>query len=175
MSQNTKYAPISWAQANTTIFITICLQNTDIKRKEITIKENYLEYSIDTKEASYQAKINLWGTFEQKSVVIDSKGRFIEITFQSTEKTLWPRLTKETNKHHWLTINWHKWADNDVQIDKDRLDEIAEPLHNKLTADLIENLVKGKNTNFIYLFCFLYLRKTLFFCFKIKKRDTQEL
>lgn len=132
-------APVIWAQRNTVVYVTICLE--DCKNPDIKIEPEqvYFRGVGGPEKKVYEVTIPLYAKVEPEVRIIcllinfltliivilqNSKtsvgGRYIELVLQkpSEDTKYWPHLTKEKKKYHWLKVDFKKWKDEDETDDE---------------------------------------------------------
>ena len=96
--QNTKLAPIKWAQRKDKIFMTV--DTRDIKNEKIDLKEESFEISFTSDGTNYHASLNFFAAIN----VSESKWASYGLNFKfdlvkkEADSAYWKRLTKETTK-----------------------------------------------------------------------------
>ncbi|XP_050428669.1 co-chaperone protein daf-41 [Adelges cooleyi] len=108
-------APVIWAQRNTVVYITICVE--DCKNPEVKIEPEqiYFHGVGGVEKKVYEVTIPLFGKVEPENSKTTIGGRYIELLLQkpSDDTKYWPYLTKEKKKYHWLKVDFKKWKDED--------------------------------------------------------------
>ncbi|XP_050534034.1 co-chaperone protein daf-41 [Daktulosphaira vitifoliae] len=112
--------PVIWAQRNTVVYITICLE--DCKNPDINIEPEqvYFRGVGGPEKKVYEVTIPLFAKVEPENCKTIVGGRYIELVLlkPSEDTKYWPHLTKEKKKYHWLKVDFKKWKDEDETDDE---------------------------------------------------------
>lgn len=147
--------PVIWAQRNTVLYVTICVEYIHSGRTNIDIKPEQIVFRCFAglkEEKEYAITIQLFGTIVPE--ICETKvGRYVELTLQKSpdDTSYWSRLTKEKQKYHWLKVNFEKWEDENNSDDEDNsfdednsVDEGDSDDENKLNG---ENILDNEAVN----------------------------
>lgn len=119
------HPPVSWAQRNDVVLITIPLQDaTDVK---ISLTDNFT-FSATSDAKQYACTIPLFDKVvpEESSHVVRPRQIELKIRKLSTDKEYWPRLTKEKVKSTYIQIDWNKWKDEDEGAEGGNADDLGD-------------------------------------------------
>lgn len=110
--------PVLWAQRKQGVFLTICVE--DCKDPSIEMKEDKVHFKgvggPDKKE--YEMDLDLYENIDPEKSSHKNKGRVIEFELKKANESFWPRLTKSTDKKHWIKVDFSRWKDEDDSEDE---------------------------------------------------------
>ncbi|VVC32651.1 Hypothetical protein CINCED_3A008942 [Cinara cedri] len=119
-NQQALIPPVIWAQRNTVVFVTICVE--DCKTPNIKIEPEQIVFHgvAGLQQKVYELTIPLYAAVEPENSKTSIGGRYIEIVLQKppSDTKYWPYLTKEKKKYHWLKVDFKKWKDEDDSEDE---------------------------------------------------------
>ncbi|KAJ8666855.1 hypothetical protein QAD02_008517 [Eretmocerus hayati] len=121
MTQDGKIVPppVMWAQRSNLLFVTICLEDCKNPTIDVSADKVYFKGVGGTDKKTHEVTINLYKEIDTEKTVQTPKGRNFELVLYKKESgPFWPRLTKETTKHHWLKSDFNKWQDEDDTDDE---------------------------------------------------------
>jgi hypothetical protein len=166
-----KHVPVLWAQVGDRIYVTISLEingDYDIKvveNQKESMSSLSLVFTITGKDKVTNSEdLELWGDVDPSTLRVNPKGRYVEISLMTKEKHRWPRLIKNDAKCSWIKIDWSKWTEEAAEV-PDEIFPTDDPVYNKMTQDIIENLVR-------YLFFLLLCDSNQVFFF-LKNKNIQ--
>ncbi|KAG5681404.1 hypothetical protein PVAND_010842 [Polypedilum vanderplanki] len=120
MSSTTVNPPVSWAQRNDVLFVTI---NVETKDPEIKFTEDSLYFKgVGLPEnKKYEVTINFYKKINPDNVKSKNSGRCIEfvITKADTKSEYWPSLVSDKKKPHYLIVDFNKWKDEGSDDDEE--------------------------------------------------------
>jgi len=107
-----------WAQRNNCIFLTICLE--DCKEPIVKIEPStvYFKGTGGTDKKEHELTIDLNENIDPEKSLHVVRDRGIELCLKKVEENYWPRLTKSSQKKHWLKIDFNKWKEEDESDDE---------------------------------------------------------
>ncbi|KAF7493910.1 Uncharacterized protein SSS_01182 [Sarcoptes scabiei] len=125
MTTTSKPAPVKWAQRNDLIYL--CVELLDIEKPEVQIEKDKLIYKATDKDGQkYENTFNFFGEIKPSESMWSNHGRGTEFVLIKQESgPYWKRLLKETNKQHWLKVDFNRWKDEDESDDEKPNDDFA--------------------------------------------------
>lgn len=112
--------PVMWAQRNSVLFVTICLEDCANPTVKVEPEKLYFKGVGGTDMKVHEVTINFYKEIDATKTIQKSQGRSFEFVLTKKEEgPFWPRLTKENNKFHWLKSDFNKWKDEDDSEDEE--------------------------------------------------------
>lgn len=106
--------PVLWAQRDTCVYLTICVE--DSKDPIVKLEENSVYYKSKGGDGvDYELTIDLFDSIDPETSEQVSRPRGTELVLNKKKQgePYWPRLTKSSQKRHWLKVDFNKWKDED--------------------------------------------------------------
>eukprot|EP00826_Nyctotherus_ovalis_P054231 TRINITY_DN7090_c0_g2_i10.p1 TRINITY_DN7090_c0_g2~~TRINITY_DN7090_c0_g2_i10.p1 ORF type:complete len:206 (+),score=70.26 TRINITY_DN7090_c0_g2_i10:100-717(+) len=118
MENNTKRAPVKWAQTKNNVTITV--ETPGLSNHKVEIKpEGRLIYSGERDKVTYGFDIELHGELDIDKSKWNAKGRNTIFTLvKKNPGPFWPFLTKDSKKDPNIKADWSKWIDEDDEEKK---------------------------------------------------------
>ncbi|XP_065216541.1 prostaglandin E synthase 3 [Planococcus citri] len=116
MSGDASVSPpaVLWAQRNSTIFLSICLEDCRDPVLQINPSNIYFRGVGGTERKEHEVNIELYKDIVPELSKQFQTGRTIELILKKKEEgPYWPQLTKLKQRYHWLKINFNKWKEED--------------------------------------------------------------
>ncbi|XP_064613803.1 uncharacterized protein LOC135477579 isoform X3 [Liolophura sinensis] len=117
--------PAKWAQRKDRVLLTFELSDVTNPKIDITDSALIFRGNGGTEKKDYYVQIDFFKDVnpqESKQAVLPRKVYF-EIKKKDVDQPFWPRLTKDSTKHHWLKTDFNLWVDED-DSDVETQDEI---------------------------------------------------
>ncbi|PAA57655.1 hypothetical protein BOX15_Mlig002721g1 [Macrostomum lignano] len=122
MSGDSSAAPIPpavmWAQRKDKLYVTICLEDVQNKKLELTDKQLIFSGVGGTDRKPHAVTIDFHKEVnpdDSKQLVTD---REIVMCIKKKESgPYWPRLLSDSTKRHWLKTDFNRWLDEDDSDD----------------------------------------------------------
>lgn len=112
--------PVIWAQRQSFVFLTICLE--DCKDPDIRIEPDkvYFKGVGGTDSKPHEVTINLYKEIDPEKSLKSVKPRNIELVLKKKDSDagFWPQLMSDKKKYHWLKVDFNKWKDEDDSEDE---------------------------------------------------------
>ena len=106
---------IVWAQRKDgKVLITVAVHDAVEPVVKLTPTAFTFQGFDDTKEHKYDVTLELFEevVVEESSYLVRPRG--IEISLKKKDTTIWwPRLSKNTRKLHYVSVDWNRWVDED--------------------------------------------------------------
>jgi len=113
--------PVMWAQRRAGVFLTICLEDCKDPVVELSPAKVHFKGTGGTDNKEYELDLEFYEDIDPDKSTHKNKGRVIEFEIKKSKDSFWPRLTKTSEKKHWLKVDFSRWKDED-----DSEDEAAE-------------------------------------------------
>jgi len=114
----TSFPQTKWAQQPSQILLTIAVP--DIDNVNVKFEEENVHFhgktTDKTNPITYELKIDLYGKIDAEQSKYEVAGqKFWKLILKKKEpgSPFWPRLTKDTKKLHWLSVDFDHWIDED--------------------------------------------------------------
>jgi prostaglandin-E synthase len=112
MSGTILHPPVTWAQRNDVLFVTV---NVETKDPEIKITEDSLLFKAVglPEKKNYEVTLNFLKKINPDKVAQKNSGRCYEfiITKADTKSEYWASLTNDKKKPPYLKVDFNKWKD----------------------------------------------------------------
>ncbi|XP_013782569.1 prostaglandin E synthase 3-like [Limulus polyphemus] len=111
--------PVLWAQRKHLLYVKIALE--DCKNPTIKLETDKLFFrgKGGTENKEQEVVLEFLKKIKPEESRYAVRGRGIEfILIKSEEGPYWSRLLKDDKKHHWLKVDFNKWADEDESEDE---------------------------------------------------------
>ncbi|XKL67630.1 hypothetical protein PGB90_003121 [Kerria lacca] len=106
--------PVLWAQRNSVIYLTICLEDCRDPVIQINPQSVYFRGVGGTDRKPHEITIELNKEIIPEQSKQFQTGRTIELILKKKEEgPFWPQLTKLKQRYHWLKVNFQKWKEED--------------------------------------------------------------
>ncbi|XP_055906693.1 uncharacterized protein CG16817 [Eupeodes corollae] len=137
MAPVVSHPPVSWAQRNDLLFVTIDVECKDIDYK---VTENSMKFSgkdaLDSNK-EYDLQLNFLKNVDPEKVSSKNIGRCLEFTIYKKESgPYWSSLTNDKTKLHFLKANFNKWKDESDDEDPENALEAEWPNYLQPSSDL---------------------------------------
>jgi len=115
-SNDTSFAhpQVLWAQRHNCVFLTIAVEDCHDPTVKIEPSSVFFHGKGGTDQKEYEVTIDLHENIVPDNSLHVVRDRNIEFCLKKEkEGPYWPRLTKSTDKKHWIKIDFNKWKDED--------------------------------------------------------------
>jgi len=110
--------PVMWAQRRPGVFLTICLEDCKDPVVEVKTSGVHFKGTGGTDKKEYELELELFDEIDPDKSSHKNKGRVIEFELKKSKDSYWPRLTKGSEKKHWLKVDFSRWKDEDDSEDE---------------------------------------------------------
>jgi len=110
--------PVMWAQRKAGIFLTICLEDCKDPSIQLSADKVHFKGTGGTDNKEYEMDLELYDNIDPDKSTHKNKGRVIEFELKKANDSFWARLTKSTDKKHWIKVDFSRWKDEDDSEDE---------------------------------------------------------
>jgi prostaglandin-E synthase len=110
--------PVMWAQRKAGVFLTVCLEDCKDPKIELSPAKVHFKGTGGTDNKEYELNLELFEDIDPDKSTHVNKGRVIEFELKKSKDSFWPRLTKTSEKKHWLKVDFARWKDEDDSEDE---------------------------------------------------------
>lgn len=107
-----------WAQRKAGVFLTICLEDCKDPQIELSAGKVHFKGVGGTDKKEYEMDLELYDEIDPAKSTQKNKGRVIEFELKKSKESFWPRLTKSSEKKHWVKVDFSRWKDEDDSEDE---------------------------------------------------------
>ncbi|XP_055855695.1 uncharacterized protein CG16817 [Episyrphus balteatus] len=137
MAPVVSHPPVSWAQRNDLLFVTIEVECKDIDYKVTDDSMKFTGKDALDSNKVYELQLNFLKNVDPERVTSKNIGRCLEFTIYKKESgPYWSSLTNDKTKLHFLKANFNKWKDESDDEDQETAMESEWPNFMNQASDL---------------------------------------
>jgi len=125
---------VEWAQRKDKVLLTVFVE--DCKDEKISVQENSFSFSGKggKEKKEYAVNLEFFGEIDASKWEQKNFGRnfYFSLTKKDTTAPFWPRLTKGTQKLHFLKTDFGRWRDEDDSEEEEKEDYNLEEMMNSM-------------------------------------------
>lgn len=115
---SSKIPSAQWAQRDEVAFVTFRVCDCEDANVEFLPKS--IKFTGTSHKQCYESSIELFDEIDPSKSTWVKEGRGVFCTAFKKTACYWPRLTKEKQRHHWLSVDFQRWKDEDDSSDEEQ-------------------------------------------------------